>query len=161
MASFRNKDHPMTGNAIYRSFQESRKKMRMIIIPLLPATFTTMKSGKAFHETCKWSCGDPLLPRCPQGNCCKARYTMERCGAVAPTSYVGVQEGALDFYWVLRYSKSTFSWLPMLLTWSMMSLTLSNQDRGQAKCSGCCLQCYTAAQETWWHCPHDEFHSNQ
>jgi hypothetical protein len=53
MASFQNKDHPMTGDAIYRSFQESRKKMRMIIIPLLPATFTTMKSGKAFHETCK------------------------------------------------------------------------------------------------------------
>ena len=24
----------------------------MIIIPLLPATFTTMKSGKGFHETC-------------------------------------------------------------------------------------------------------------
>ncbi|KAI2512245.1 hypothetical protein MHU86_2121 [Fragilaria crotonensis] len=52
MASFRNKDQPMTGDALYRNFQESRKKMRMIIIPLLPASFTTMKSGKGFHETC-------------------------------------------------------------------------------------------------------------
>ena len=37
-----------------------------------------------------------------------------------------------------------------------MSLTLLNQDRGQAKCSGCYLQCYTA-QKTWWHCLHGEF----
>jgi hypothetical protein len=51
MASFQNKDHLMTEDALYWSFQESRKKVQMIIIPLLPATLTTMKSGKGLHET--------------------------------------------------------------------------------------------------------------
>jgi hypothetical protein len=43
----------MTGESLYRYFQDSRNKMRSILVPLLPPEFMTMKSGRGFHETCK------------------------------------------------------------------------------------------------------------
>jgi hypothetical protein len=52
MMSMRSKDAAITGDSLHRNFGEYRKKMRSLIIPLLPATFNLMKSGKGFHETC-------------------------------------------------------------------------------------------------------------
>ena len=49
--SFKKKDQPMTAHALYRYYNDSRSKMRSVIIPLLPANYATMKSGKGFHET--------------------------------------------------------------------------------------------------------------
>jgi hypothetical protein len=44
----------MTGEPLYaeRYFQDSRNKMRSLVVPLLPQEFMTMKSGRGFHETC-------------------------------------------------------------------------------------------------------------
>ena len=41
----------MTAQALYRYYNDSRSKMRSVIIPLLPANYASMKSGKGFHET--------------------------------------------------------------------------------------------------------------
>ena len=53
MAAHRNKGLPITGEALYRNFQDSRNKMRSLIVPLLPKSFMCMKSGQGFHETCQ------------------------------------------------------------------------------------------------------------
>jgi hypothetical protein len=49
--SFKKKDDPMGAGALWRYYQESRTKMHCSIIPLLPANFCNMKSGKGFHDT--------------------------------------------------------------------------------------------------------------
>jgi hypothetical protein len=49
--SFKKKDDPIGAGALWRYYQESRTKMRCSIIPLLPANFCNMKSGKGFHDT--------------------------------------------------------------------------------------------------------------
>jgi hypothetical protein len=49
--SFKKKDQPMTAHALLRNYNDCRSKMRSVIIPLLPANYATMKSGKGFHET--------------------------------------------------------------------------------------------------------------
>jgi hypothetical protein len=52
MHSFKKKDCPMTGGALWRYFNESQTKMRCSIMPLLLANFIDiMKSGKGFHDT--------------------------------------------------------------------------------------------------------------
>lgn len=53
LSSFRKKDEPMSADSLYRYFQDSRNKMRSLLVPLLPPEFMTMKSGRGFHETCK------------------------------------------------------------------------------------------------------------
>jgi hypothetical protein len=50
--SFKKKDEPMGAEALYRYYQDSRNKMRSLIIPLFPVSFASMKSGKGFHESC-------------------------------------------------------------------------------------------------------------
>ena len=52
LAAFRKNDGAMTGHSVYRYYQDSRNKMRSIVVPLLPASFMTMKSGRGFHDTC-------------------------------------------------------------------------------------------------------------
>ena len=52
LSSFRKKEDPLTGEPLYRYFQDSRNKMRSLVVPLLPQEFMTMKSGRGFHETC-------------------------------------------------------------------------------------------------------------
>ena len=44
-------NNSMTGKDLYRYFNDSRKVMRSHIIPLFPADFNTMKSGRGFHES--------------------------------------------------------------------------------------------------------------
>ena len=44
-------DNSMTGKDLYRYFNDSRKVMRSLILPLFPADFNVMKSGKGFHES--------------------------------------------------------------------------------------------------------------
>ena len=50
--SFKKKDEPMTSEALYRYYLDSRSKMRCAVIPWLPVNFVSMKSGKGFHDTC-------------------------------------------------------------------------------------------------------------
>ena len=49
--SFREKDKPMTGDALYRYFLDSRNAMRSLILPLFPTDFNKLKSGRGFHES--------------------------------------------------------------------------------------------------------------
>ncbi|KAI2514371.1 hypothetical protein MHU86_264 [Fragilaria crotonensis] len=49
--SFRDKEKPMTGYALYRYYLDSRSAMRSTIIPLFPTNFNEMKSGRGFHES--------------------------------------------------------------------------------------------------------------
>ena len=49
--SFKKKDQPMTAHALFRNYNDSRCHMRSAIIPLLPRNFSSMPSGKGFHET--------------------------------------------------------------------------------------------------------------
>jgi hypothetical protein len=43
----------MTGEPLYRYFKDSQNKMRsLLLVPLLPQEFMTMKSGRGFHQTC-------------------------------------------------------------------------------------------------------------
>ena len=49
--SFKKKDAIMSAGPLWRYYQESRTKMRCSIIPLLPANYSKMKSGKGFHDT--------------------------------------------------------------------------------------------------------------
>ena len=50
--SFKKKDEPMTSEALYQNYLDSRSNMRFAVMPLLPANFVSMKSGKGFHDTC-------------------------------------------------------------------------------------------------------------
>jgi hypothetical protein len=49
--SFREKDKPMTGDALYRYYLDSRNAMRSLILPLFPTDFSTMKSGEGFQKS--------------------------------------------------------------------------------------------------------------
>ena len=51
-SSFKKKDEVMLAEPLYRYYLDSRNKMRSLIIPLFPATFASMKSGRGFHESC-------------------------------------------------------------------------------------------------------------
>ena len=46
------KDEPMTSEALYQYYLDSRSNIRCAVIPLLPVNFLSMKSGKGFHDTC-------------------------------------------------------------------------------------------------------------
>ena len=49
--TFRNKTKPMNGSSVWRSDQRCRKEIRNVILPLFPADFNSMKSGRVFHES--------------------------------------------------------------------------------------------------------------
>jgi hypothetical protein len=50
--SFRGKEKEMTGDALYRSYMESRNIMRSLILPLFPNDLNKRKSGRGFHDSC-------------------------------------------------------------------------------------------------------------
>lgn len=46
--AFRKKDEVMTAEPLYCHYNESRLKMRNVLLPLYPKNLETMKSGKGF-----------------------------------------------------------------------------------------------------------------
>ena len=41
----------MNGSSVWRSYQGCRREIRNVILPLFPANFNSMKSGRGFHES--------------------------------------------------------------------------------------------------------------
>ena len=54
LASFYKKDKLMSGEPLYWYFPQDswNKRMRSLLVSLLPKDFMTKKSGRGFHETC-------------------------------------------------------------------------------------------------------------
>lgn len=87
LSSFRKREDAMTGESLYRYFQDSRNKMRSILVPLLPPEFMTMKSGRGFHETCKEVIIKEFRRDRIRGTNCREGVTHEEADQMLPPMY--------------------------------------------------------------------------